>query len=312
MAAEYKAPVIPKRVLKPLTEEESLRQQYTSAKMYAEEAMIEHGFHSEEHNECLKEARVIGEKWHNAFDKARANAPLESADLMIANVSNDTMLASFNRSNEPQHLAMVKQTQSKAYYSTVGKWHQEILNDCPDDQLYQADPYLAALRLRRDEYRALKKEKDDEEDTCNSKDYIYVTWNPDPKSKLDDVVRAFHRLVTKKQNTNYMAVIEHYTEKGEHTHFHILIACTKLSETSLHADHRRQKFTDGCASTFSGYYKHSKETLNIKYIAEANVQGIKNYIEGQKAADKMHLVDKDRVWRGLMSLPQTWKNGSLA
>lgn len=179
--------------------------------------------------------------------------------------------------------------------------HEEaILAQEPEWWEQRGDKIMAALVRQRLDKAEAKKQSE-------GKDWIWITWNPDPAAPFHDTLKAWQKQMSKKSSVTHCYTIEyHGASGGKHIHFHGLIEIVKDDAGKTHQDHKPSRFRDGCNNTFKGLFRPGGNTLKIEYVSDDQMEGILAYIRGSKAPEKMDAVYEDMAWREREGLDQIY------
>lgn len=180
----------------------------------------------------------------------------------------------------------------------VALQYAELQSRTPEEWEEMGDHETAErVRLLAERKAAAKAAKEAEK----ARDWIYLTWNPSPECNTLATHQALIKFLLRKGNEKYIYSVEHFTDHGERTHYHVLIRFD-----SSHQNHQPTRFKNNAYASFKNFCQCNPHTVNIKYIKQANVMGIYRYIMGQKEADKMSNVQQDREWRAEQGLSQVY------
>lgn len=168
------------------------------------------------------------------------------------------------------------------------KYYSNIIDLASPDELMTVLPELAELKRK-------------EEETVDAKSgpIMFITVSPEKSVGVYELIKYLQRLLKMKFVKKYLYVLEQryngeinemYKKEGDGLHSHLLIEKGDYKTSHVKRDVGR-------------VFKDMVCNLDYKFIKEADLQKVQNYMVGEKADESKQLKQHyDKVWRKAMGL----------
>lgn len=189
-----------------------------------------------------------------------------------------------------KRMALIDKAREKVLMELYVKTFKSELEEDPDNML---DWLKCHPKIKDRVMTMLTKEKENE--AIQDKDWYFITINPDPKYDIVDVYKKFQKMLALKPFATHKWIYS-LDQRGEDTpsgyHFHMVYCRSNSSGESI----KPSLFKDTIKRMMKDFCGHAKH-IDIRGL-KSNDDVVKTveYVKGNKADEKMEVVQTTRKW----------------